>query len=238
MIEMLPNWHPVFVHFTIALLTMSVVFYVLKLIFAKNKQYQSALTLLAKTNLYLGVGFAFITALAGWFAYNSVNHDTASHLAMTEHRNIALITLAVFVILALWSLFAKNKTSILFVLLMVVAGGLLSATGWMGAEAVYRYGLGVMSMPKVTGEGHAHKHAEGQGHGDQNSPMSQQMKQSAEEMPHEHAAGEEHDKTKDMKMPMKSSATTQNEHDKTPHEHAEKQTTPEVKSHDETPHTH
>jgi uncharacterized membrane protein len=111
MIEILPNWHPVFVHFTIALLSMAVVFYLLKAVLPANNEYQTALRTLAKTNLLIGTGFAVITAIAGWLAYNSVAHDTPSHLAMTTHRNWALITLAVFIVLALWSLWQKQKSS-------------------------------------------------------------------------------------------------------------------------------
>ena len=35
-------------------------------------------------------------------AYNSVVHDDIAHAAMTEHRNWALVTASLFVILALW----------------------------------------------------------------------------------------------------------------------------------------
>ena len=236
MIEILPNWHPIFVHFTIALLTMAVIFYVLRLILPNR--YQSALTLLAKTNLYIGVSFALITAVAGWFAYNSVNHDTASHLAMTEHRNIALITLAAFVVLALWSLLAKNKVGIVFTLLMVIAGGLLAATGWMGAEAVYRYGLGVMSLPTVSGEGHAHKHPDGQGHGN-TSKSATQSKQSTENAPHPHTSSTAHTPTaKDTDMPMSTPATTHTEQNNPPHKATEEKATSKGNSHGDTPHEH
>lgn len=161
MIEIIPNWHPIFVHFTIALLSMAVVFYVLCTILPEQYQYQKALSLLAKTNLYIGVLFALITAVAGWFAYNSVDHDAVSHLAMTTHRNWALATLAAFLVLAFWSFFNKRKASIFFALSMLAGGGLLSVTGWLGAESVYRYGLGVQSLPQSSGDGHAHEHAKG-----------------------------------------------------------------------------
>ena len=46
-----------------------------------------------------------------------------------------------------------------FTFVMVLASSLLVSTGWRGSEAVYRYGLGVMSLPKVEGEGHAHEHS-------------------------------------------------------------------------------
>ena len=46
---------------------------------------------------------------------------------------------------------------------MVVATGALSATGFKGAELVYRHGTGVMSLPDSSGEGHAgHAHPDGE----------------------------------------------------------------------------
>jgi len=168
MIEILPNWHPIFVHFTVALLTMSVVFYVLHLVLPRAHRQQYAMVLLAQVNLWIGTSFAVITAIAGWFAYNSVAHDTPSHAAMTEHRNWALVTLAVFFLLTLWSIASRKrkKAPVFFVIILLLAGGLLTSTAWHGAESVYRYGLGVMSIPKSSGEGHAHEHPDGEGHAD------------------------------------------------------------------------
>ncbi len=197
MIEILPNWHPVFVHFTIALLSMAVIFHLIKAVLPANNEYQGALLILAKSNLLIGTAFAVFTAIAGWFAYNSVAHDTPSHLAMTEHRNWALVTLAVFVLLALWSLWKKHKTTLVFLFALVIAGGLLATTGWLGAEAVYRYGLGVKSIPKSSGEGHAHQHAEGEGHGaEENSTLMKEALSSKKQ-------------------------STQAEHNKTPHQHTD-----------------
>ena len=161
MIEILPNWHPIFVHFTVALLSMSVVFYVLHWLLPREHQQQYAVILLARFNLWAGTSFAVITAIAGWFAYNSVAHDTPSHAAMTEHRNWALVTLAVFLLLTFWSIASrkKKKAPVFFVITLLLAGGLLSSTAWYGAESVYRYGLGVMSIPQSSGEGHAHQHS-------------------------------------------------------------------------------
>ena len=166
MFEVILNWHPLFVHFTIALLSMSAIFFVaLKCV--KKDSIQEQLKTLAYWNLWLGTGFAIVTAIAGWFAYNSVAHDTPSHEAMTEHRNWALITLSVFIVVSYWSIKeykSVTRVSVTFVLVMAMSFVLLASTGWRGSEAVYRYGLGVMSLPKAEGEGHAHEHADGQSH--------------------------------------------------------------------------
>jgi len=163
MFEVLPNWHPLFVHFVVALLSMSTLFFVSLKILATHKLH-GHLKVMAYWNLWLGTGFAVITVIAGWFAYNSVAHDTPSHAAMTDHRNWALVTLSVYTLITFWSFKSYKKvkdTSMTFTIVIILASALLVSTGWRGSEAVYRYGLGVMSLPKSEGDGHAHEHSEG-----------------------------------------------------------------------------
>ncbi len=197
MIEIIPNWHPVFVHFTIALLSLAVIFYLIKAILPAKNEYQANLNILAKSNLMIGTGFAIMTAIAGWFAYNSVTHDTPSHLAMTEHRNWALLTLGIFIVLALWSLLQKHKANPIFLLALLVAGGLLATTGWLGGEAVYRYGLGVKSIPNSSGEGHAHQHEEGEDNDEKtaNKVATDQHDKSSSETKHDETAHQHNDST-------------------------------------------
>lgn len=180
MIDIIPNWHPVFVHFTIGLLGISVLMFVTGLII-RERRYRHYVDIMAVGSLWLGTIFGIITAIAGWIAYNSVVHDTPSHAAMTIHRNWALGTLSVFMLVTLWSVFhvRRKKTSRHhsgFIFVIVLSGGLLATTGWYGGEAVYRYGLGVMSMPKPeTGGAGGHSHGHGDkgdtpGHKDKSNP--------------------------------------------------------------------
>ena len=179
MIEIIPNWHPIFVHFTVALLSIAVVFFILGTALPHHKWREQWLTV-AHWNLWVGAAISLFTATAGWFAFNSVNHDTPSHVAMLEHRNLALITLTVFLPIALWSMVryrADKPVQVVFLAALLVAQGLLLSTAWHGAELVYRHGLGVMSLPKKEegGDDHAHQHGEDNAHGQDAAPHAQEQ---------------------------------------------------------------
>ncbi len=100
--EIIPNWHPIFVHFTIALFSIATMLIVSSL-FIKN-DFKSKVLEAGYINLWLGCLFTFITVAAGFYAYNTVAHDEPSHAAMTDHRNWALATASIFLILNLWSI--------------------------------------------------------------------------------------------------------------------------------------
>jgi len=175
--EIIPNYHPMLVHFSIALLIMATLFYTLAF-FAKNSSRGSSLLAAAQWNLWSGTLISIITVLTGWLAYNSVAHDALSHEAMTVHRNWALPTLGLWVIAALWSIFiVKDKLSMIFILWLWFSTAALMTTGYLGAENVYRHGIGVMRLPSVVEmkdlpalnsdeikEQHQHEHAPGHEH--------------------------------------------------------------------------
>jgi len=167
MIEIIPNWHPLLVHFTVGLLTTSVLFYLASAVLSQTNSWKQQWLNMANWSLWSGCVFAIATAIAGWLAYNSVAHDSASHAAMTLHRNWALPTAAIFLLLGLWAIFIARKDrqpGFLFLTFSTIAAGLLMVTGWLGAEAVYRYGLGVKSLPVVTEGADGHNHSHGAEH--------------------------------------------------------------------------
>ena len=91
MIEIIPNWHPMLVHFTVGLLSLSVFLHVLARL-PLSSSLRGEWRIVAEWLLWLGGVFALATAVTGWLAYNSVEHDDVSHAAMTTHRNWALPT--------------------------------------------------------------------------------------------------------------------------------------------------
>ena len=158
MLSILPNWHPIFVHFTVALLIVAAALHVVSH-FVSDSARKNQITITARWNFWIGVGFTFLTVAAGWYAFNTVTHDTPSHLAMIEHRNWALLTFAAILGIAAWEYYLQRHgkgKSWLFTALLLVAASLLLSTAWHGGELVYLYGLGVMSMPKSDSAGHGH----------------------------------------------------------------------------------
>lgn len=159
--EIIPNLHPLFVHFPIALVSLSALFHVVA-VAARGKPCAAHCAILAHTTLWLGALAALPTVFFGWQAFNSVSHDEASHAAMLVHRTWALGTLVLLLVLAGWDAWRSKvdtNPALWFVALVIGAWGLVATTAWHGGELVYRHGLGVMALPAPEGDhGHDHGH--------------------------------------------------------------------------------
>ena len=184
MIEIIPNWHPIWVHFAIALLSTSAFLF---LIFGWRSSQTSGRTnalIVARWTLRLGVIAAIGALLTGYLASGSVTHDDVSHINMMVHRNWAFAATSIFAIIALIDLMKRNKTriSIISILLLVAGGVSLAKTGLEGAENVYLYGLGVQSLPDISTHEHSggaetskHGHADATGDSHENDADNCEM---------------------------------------------------------------
>jgi uncharacterized membrane protein len=143
-------WHPIFVHFSVALLTVATGFYLLASIFRKAAL-RGQWIAVAEWNLWVGFGLTACTLLFGWIAFNTVSHDSdAVHELMEAHALLALITFGGFAVLTLWSVRHRRSggyPSWPFIGLLLICFGLLAATGWRGGDLVYRHGLAVDLPP-------------------------------------------------------------------------------------------
>ena len=169
MIQIIPNFHPVVVHFPIALTIVSFVAALASQLF-KKRVFANQLATVSHYLLWLAAATALVAVTFGWLAYNSVNHDNAGHAAMTVHKFWAFTTAAVLVLLALFD-FKKHQSSTIMpmylVCLLGLASALVSSTAWLGSEVVYRHGIGVMSLPEQENlEGRQHAHSAAEAHAD------------------------------------------------------------------------
>jgi len=197
MIEIIPNWHPIWVHFAIALLATGAAIY---LVFGwkpgKVAGAPSNALVVARWMLWLGAFSAVAALLTGYWASGTVAHDDVAHANMMVHRNWAFAATLFFTAVALLEYLRRNdvRASVFSALLLLVGSSTLLMTGLEGAENVYEYGLGVQRLPEVsahehedpheemaeasvpvageTGDGHSHSHADSQPVVSQDSTVS------------------------------------------------------------------
>lgn len=159
--DIIPNWHPLLVHFPIALIAVSALFTLLAVL-PRGEPWRAEWAAAGRLTLRLGALAAVAAAAAGWQAFNTVSHDDAGHAAMLVHRGWALASLALIVLLALWDVLrarAGKGAHGAFAAMLVLALGGVAVTAWAGGELVYRHGLGVMALPQAdeeAGGGHEH----------------------------------------------------------------------------------
>jgi uncharacterized membrane protein len=162
MIEIVPNWHPFLVHFTLGLLLTAAALFAAGALLTRGPIAAQA-TMVARWNLWIGTAFAVITVAAGYRAYYTVAHDDPAHAAMLIHLKWAWVALAWFITAAILAWRERSRemgASIVLAIILVAGTGALLVTAYLGADNVYRHGLGVMRLPAAEGPGHAHEHGD------------------------------------------------------------------------------
>jgi uncharacterized membrane protein len=166
-IEIIPNWHPIWVHFAIALLVTGTVIYAVfgwKASSGTTEPTQALTTeptqalVFSRWMLWLGAIASLLSLLTGYWASTTVAHDDLAHANMLVHRNWAIGASAIFVIGAGWEFFRRkaNRASVFSAALFLAGGAALLVTGMEGAENVYEHGLGVKRLPDVSDHDHSH----------------------------------------------------------------------------------
>jgi len=152
-----PNLHPVFVHFTVALVLVATACALASKVLKGSHAEHSVIV--ARWLFLIAALLTVLTVAAGIYAFNTVNHDDQSHEVMLEHRTLALIAFALILVTAILFYLKRKETvvSILALLFALGASGMVLSAAWHGGELVYEFGLGVKSLPKPHA-GHSHSH--------------------------------------------------------------------------------
>ncbi|MDZ4865104.1 MAG: DUF2231 domain-containing protein [Gemmatimonadota bacterium] len=150
-------WHPMVIHFPLVALLLAVTLDVVGA-WTRSIRWRDAATLVWWVGL-LGAAAAVTTGL---IAYGKVEHSEPAHLAMTLHRNLALFTVALLVVAAVWR-WRRPQSRLAAGAGILGALGLLTV-GYLGGDLVFRHGLGIPSaaLEQITHErgGEAHHHGE------------------------------------------------------------------------------
>ncbi|MEP6574712.1 MAG: DUF2231 domain-containing protein [Gemmatimonadota bacterium] len=163
----LPRMHAVINDLPI-LLVVAVLFEVIYLISKRD-----GFRLVSFWMLMSGAVGGALAVISGLLAEDHIDHGEAIHEIMEHHETLALWTLGIFGVVALWRIFRERKMTqgerIAALLLAFVGTGFLAATGSEGGEMVFEHAAGtptddMQSELKDRAAGHTHGEMEEEDH--------------------------------------------------------------------------
>jgi uncharacterized membrane protein len=145
LVTTLPGWHPLIVHFPLALvLTAAPLLIAARLL--RRQALAATLATVGTWNLCLGAMAALFALASGLAALLDLQVGPAARQAISLHLKWAMLTTLLLVLLAVWrgaGTAPGSRPSWAFIVLLLAAVAALVVTGYRGGENVYRYGVGV-----------------------------------------------------------------------------------------------
>jgi uncharacterized membrane protein len=142
----LPGWHPIVVHFPIALVATGAALLALAKV-VRRDDHSATFATVGTWNLCLGALAAVIAMATGLAAVLDLDVGLAAHQAISLHLRWAIFTSLALLLLAVWRGAGNaqaSRPSWVFVGLLIAASAALMVTGVHGGENVYRHGIGVL----------------------------------------------------------------------------------------------
>jgi uncharacterized membrane protein len=145
LIKLVPGWHPVIVHFPLALIVTAACSFSAARV-PRASHIAGTLAIVGTWTLGIGaVGLLFALG-TGLAAVIDLRLGAAAHQAISSHVRSAILTAVLVLSAAVWrsaGVAAEARPSWGFLLVMWVATSSLIVTGYRGGQNVYRYGVGV-----------------------------------------------------------------------------------------------
>jgi uncharacterized membrane protein len=138
-------WHPIAVHFPLALVATATLVLSLARIKALER-YAATLAIVGTWNLCLGALAALVALATGLAAVIHLEVAVPARLAVSLHVKWAIFSTIGLLLLAAWrgaGTAEGSRPSRLFLVLLWAVTAALIVTGYRGGQNVYRYGIGV-----------------------------------------------------------------------------------------------
>jgi uncharacterized membrane protein len=140
-----PGWHPMVVHFPLALVVTAALFLVAARLL-RQERHSATLATVGTWNLCLGAMAAVFSLATGLAAVLDLHVGAAARQAISMHLKWAIFTTLALVLLAVWrgaGVAQESRPSWVFIVVLVAATAALVMTGYRGGQNVYQYGIGV-----------------------------------------------------------------------------------------------
>jgi uncharacterized membrane protein len=147
-----PGWHPMVVHFPLALVVTAALF-LLAARLLRRRSYAATLATVGTWNLCLGALAALVALATGLAAALHLDVSLAAHQSVSLHLKWAIFTTLALALLAVWrgaGAAQESRPSWIFILVLLAATAALIVTGYRGGQNVYRYGVGVHDQPATS----------------------------------------------------------------------------------------
>ncbi len=141
-------WHPVVVHFPLALILVATILLLAARLLRKASLAATAATV-GTWNLCLGALACLFALGSGLGGAIGLDVDAAARQAISTHMKWALFTTLALLLLAIWrgaGTASESRPSWLFMILLLAASAALAFTGFRGGKNVYEYGVGVKKI--------------------------------------------------------------------------------------------
>lgn len=153
MINLLPGWHPLVVHFPLALIVCAAVMLSVARVL-RGGSLPATLATVGTWNLCLGAVGVFFALGTGLAAAIGLDVTAAARHAISLHVKSAVVTTLLVLLAAVWRGAGTEPTSRpswAFLVIMWAATVALMVTGYRGGQNVYRYGIGVATSIETKG---------------------------------------------------------------------------------------